>query len=45
MPIALTLRSIYDPLIDSNDGNLQVARGLGNPLPAHAAFVGSVSHP
>jgi hypothetical protein len=45
MPIALTLRSDHDPLIDSGDGDLQVARGLGNPLPAHLAFAGRVSHP
>src|SRR4029450_13796320 len=34
MPLVLTLRSSHDPLIDSDEGDLQVARGLGDPLSA-----------
>src|SRR4029079_5991325 len=45
MPLVLTLRSSHDPLIDSDDGDLQVERGLGDPLSACYAFLGSVSHP
>jgi phosphoribosylaminoimidazole-succinocarboxamide synthase len=32
-------------LIDSGNGNLQVARGLGDPLPAHLVFVSSIEPP
>jgi len=31
-------------LIDSGDGNLHFARGLGDPLPAQSAFASSQSH-
>ena len=32
-------------MIDSGNGNLQVARGLGDPLPAHLVFVSSIEPP
>ena len=31
-------------LIDSGNGDLHLARGLGDPLPAQLAFVSSQSH-